>query len=161
MSTSDTLPAAPDSFDPTRDIRAERLVAAPVALVWTAWTDPAHLPNWWGPEGFTCYTKEIDIRPGGLWRFTMIGPDGTEFPNRVRFVEMVPERRVDYVIDDDGGPFPAFAGRVTFSAEPGGTRVVMHSRFESPMALADVEKYGAREGAESNLACLAAYVAGL
>lgn len=160
MTATELLPAAPEAFDPSTDIRVERLIAAPVATIWSAWTDPAHLPRWWGPEGFSCRSKEIDIRPGGAWRFTMIGPDGTEFPNRVRFVALIPLERIDYVIDDDGGPFRPFAGRASFTPEAGSTRVVVHSRFDSHATLRMVsEKYGAVEGASSELACLDAYVA--
>ena len=61
-----------------------RLIPAPPEKVWRCWTDPALLPRWFGPEGFTCQTKEIDLRPGGLWRFDMIGPDGKIWANRHR-----------------------------------------------------------------------------
>ncbi|MBL7969689.1 MAG: SRPBCC family protein [Prolixibacteraceae bacterium] len=61
-------------------------------LVFEAWTNPERLKNWWGPNGFTNTFYEFDLRPGGMWRFTMHGPDGTNYPNESIFVQIdVPE----------------------------------------------------------------------
>lgn len=152
------LPEIPDSFDATRDMLFERELPHPLARVWAAWTDPAQLPLWWGPEGFSCATKEIDLRSGGQWRFTMIGPDGTRYENRIRYLAIVPQERIDYVIDDDGAGQIRFGARARFSAHGSGTRVEMHSRFADPETVAAVEKFGAREGGISTLACLAAFL---
>ena len=54
-------------------------------MVWGAWMNPETLPQWWGPEGFSCRTKRIDLRAGGEWVFDMIAPDGTVFPNHHRY----------------------------------------------------------------------------
>src|SRR5580700_6172332 len=56
---------------------------APRELVFAAWTDPKHLSQWWGPNGFTTTTSSFDFRPGGIWRFVMHGPDGRDYQNRV------------------------------------------------------------------------------
>ena len=60
-----------------REIVATRIYGAPRELVWRVWTDPKHIAQWWGPQGFTNTIREMDVRPGGAWRFTMHGPDGT------------------------------------------------------------------------------------
>lgn len=57
-------------------------------LVFEAWTNPERLKNWWGPNGFTNTFYEFDLRPGGMWRFTMHGPDGTNYPNESVFVQI-------------------------------------------------------------------------
>ncbi len=57
-------------------------------LVFSAWTDPDRLKNWWGPNGFTNTFHEFDLRPGGKWSFTMHGPDGTNYPNESVFVKI-------------------------------------------------------------------------
>ena len=62
-----------------RTMVLERVINAPVALVWGAWMNPETLPQWWGPEGYTCRTKRINLGAGGEWVFDMIGPDGTVY----------------------------------------------------------------------------------
>lgn len=63
-----------------RDLTLVRVLDAPRALVWRAWTDPAMLAQWWGPDGFTNPVCEIDARPGGKIRIDMRAPDGTVYP---------------------------------------------------------------------------------
>src|SRR5579862_1989189 len=60
-----------------RELVFRRLLDAPRELVFDVWTNPAHVPQWWGPNGFTTTIHEMDVRPGGVWRLTMHGPDGT------------------------------------------------------------------------------------
>ncbi|SFU22540.1 SRPBCC domain-containing protein, partial [Mesorhizobium sp. YR577] len=64
-----------------RTMVLQRVIRAPRAVVWNTWMNPETLPQWWGPDGFSCRTKRIDLRTGGEWVFDMIGPDGTVFPN--------------------------------------------------------------------------------
>src|SRR5579871_258380 len=68
-----------------RVIIGSRVINAPRDLVWQVWTDPKHLGQWWGPDGFTTTTNSFDMRPGGMWRFVMHGPDGRDYENRVTF----------------------------------------------------------------------------
>ena len=68
-----------------REIVLSRVIDARRDVVFSAWTDPKHLPNWFGPAGFKIETKEIDIRVGGLWRFDMIAPNGRRYTNRMQF----------------------------------------------------------------------------
>jgi uncharacterized protein YndB with AHSA1/START domain len=65
-----------------RSIIGTRLLDALRKLVFAAWTDPKHLAQWWGPNGFTTTTHAFDFRPGGVWRFVMHGPDGRDYQNR-------------------------------------------------------------------------------
>ena len=71
-----------------RSIVLSRMLQAPREQVFELWTSPEHLANWWGPNGFTLTTHEADIRPGGVWRFTMHGPDGVDYPNVLRYDEI-------------------------------------------------------------------------
>jgi uncharacterized protein YndB with AHSA1/START domain len=64
-------------------IIATRVFDAPRELVFALWTDPEHLAQWWGPNGFTTTTHTFDMRPGGAWRFVMHGPDGRDYQNRI------------------------------------------------------------------------------
>ena len=60
------------------------------------WTELRHLHRWWGPAGFTTTTHEFAFVPGGVWRFVMHGPDGTDYPNRIVFREIDPPARIVY-----------------------------------------------------------------
>ena len=84
-----------------REIVATRLFDAPRDLVFMMWTDPNHIAQWWGPRGFTTTTLEMDLRPGGIWRFIMHGPDGRDYPNRVIYLEIVPLERLVYKHESD------------------------------------------------------------
>ncbi|GIP22160.1 SRPBCC family protein [Paenibacillus sp. J22TS3] len=66
----------------------------PRERVFEAWTDPDQLARWWGPNGFSNTFHEFDLRPGGTWRLTMHGPDGTDYANHNRFEEIVPSERI-------------------------------------------------------------------
>ncbi len=72
-----------------REIVATRVFDAPRALAFKAWTEPTHLARWWGPNGFTITTYEMDFRVGGAWRFVMHGPDGRDYQNENVYVEIV------------------------------------------------------------------------
>ncbi|HEX4578251.1 MAG TPA: SRPBCC domain-containing protein, partial [Edaphobacter sp.] len=60
-----------------REIVFMRVFDAPRRMVWEAWTDPEQVGLWWGPRGFSTTVQEMDVRPGGLWKLVMHGPDGT------------------------------------------------------------------------------------
>jgi uncharacterized protein YndB with AHSA1/START domain len=112
-----------------RTMAIDRVIAAPVAAVWRAWTDPTALPLWWGPEGFSCRTQRIELRTGGEWLFDMIGPDGTAWPNHHRDLRHWPGQRIEYALHAGAqGPLHARAS-VGFAAVDGGTRVTLSMTF--------------------------------
>ena len=60
----------------TYDLVLERTLNAPRDLVWRAWTDPEHLKRWFAPRPYEISEVEMDLRPGGIFRIRMVGPDG-------------------------------------------------------------------------------------
>ncbi len=68
-----------------------------------AWTEPKHIAQWWGPKGFTTQVTELDLRPGGKWRYVMIDPDGIEYPVKGVFREVVPLERIVATDEFDEG----------------------------------------------------------
>jgi uncharacterized protein YndB with AHSA1/START domain len=143
---------ATDAAD--RTLVIERIIAAPVAAVRGAWADPAMLPRWWGPDGFSCRTTRIDLRAGGEWVFDMIGPDGTVWPNHHRYTRFEPGR-IDYTLYwGEGGPKHADAS-ATFVAEGAGTRVTLSMTFVTPEECAAARGFGAVELGLQTLAKLA------
>lgn len=148
--------------EPTAMI-GSRVIDAPRDLVWSAWTDPKHLAQWWGPDGFRTTTRAFDFRPGGVWRFVMHGPDGRDYDNRVTFDEIVPPSLLRYHHGggDDVEPVQ-FRTTVTFEDIGGRTRVTLCGVFPSAEERARVIKdYGADKGLVQTLARLAGYAEGL
>lgn len=143
-----------------REIRIIRLFDAPRALVYQAWTRPEHVVHWWGPNGFRNTIHEMQVEPGGVWRFIMHGPDGRDYPNRVLFREVVPnERLVYHHCEDVLQPTIEFEVTVTFSDEAGKTRLDMCMLLATvEMRERVVREFGALEGAQQNLERLAAYL---
>jgi len=92
-----------------REIVLSRVIAAPRERVFEAFTDPAQIPLWFGPEGFKTETLEADIREGGRWRFIYTGPDGTRWENRMVFLRVEAPSLLEMEhgadIDDDPGRF--------------------------------------------------------
>src|SRR5947209_10943060 len=79
-------------------IVVERELDAPRELVWKLWTEPDEVAKWWGPEGFTTPRDriEFDLRPGGVCRLTMVGPDGEEYPSDGHFRVVEPPERLSF-----------------------------------------------------------------
>lgn len=123
--TPETTPDPLGTWALDREIVLSRVIAAPRALVFKVWTDPAHLPHWFGPAGFTVETQEIDIRPGGRWRFVLVAPDGTRYTSRMVFMTIDPPRRLvmDHGADKDNDP-GTFRVTVTFDEQKDGKTVV-------------------------------------
>lgn len=76
------------STTPDCEIVSSRILNASRDLVFTAWTDPNHLKNWWGPAGFTNTFNEFDLRVGGRWSFIMHGPERGNYPNECEFTKI-------------------------------------------------------------------------
>ena len=68
------------AFAPKGELVLTRNFNAPRELVFKVWTDPKHVAQWWGPHGFTTRILEMDVRPGGVWRYAMRGQDGNDYP---------------------------------------------------------------------------------
>lgn len=141
-----------------REIVTSRVFDAPRELVWAAFTDARHVGHWFGPNGFTTTTYEMDVRPGGVWRYMMHGPDGTDYPNRVTYLEVTPPERLVY----DHGDFEKvhFQVTVTFADQGGKTALTMRSLFPTAAARDAVAHY-AIPGAQQTFDRLGAYLARL
>ena len=143
---------ASNAANDEREIMGARVFDAPRDLVWTMWTDPKHIAQWWGPRGFRNTIHEMDVRPGGHWRFIMHGPDGQDYQNHNVYVEVVRPERI--VFDHVTGPL--FRATATFEDLGNNkTRVTMRSVFESAALRNKVaDEYGAVEGMHQTLARL-------
>lgn len=111
-----------------REIVVVKVIDHPRAKVFAAWMDPAALEQWYGPAGLTIETHEADLKEGGVWRFDMVGNfEGEErrFPNLMRFLEIVPNRRisVDYGTPEADDPH-RFRMTITFDEQTDGKCVL-------------------------------------
>ena len=120
--TSDTDPTA---WSLDREIVLVRVLDASRDDVFAAWTDAHAFCQWFGPEGFTCVVREMDVRPGGRARFDMTAPDGTVFTNRFDYLEIVPGERLvmDHGSDMDDDP-TRFRVTITFDEQSDGKTVL-------------------------------------
>ncbi len=144
-----------------RELVTTRTFEAPRELVWEVWTKPEHVAKWWGPNGFTTATEVMDVRPGGVWRHVMQGPDGVRYPNEARFIEVEQPRRLVYSHGGhrEDGPAVRFTSTVTFEECMGRTTVTMNAAFDSAEELEfAIREFGADEGGKQHLANLEAYV---
>lgn len=133
-----TTPEVSSTAD--REIIITRVFNAPRERVFKAWTDPKHVDRWWGPRGFTNETFEMDVRPGGVWRYMMHSTEYGNYPNKIVYLEVVkPERLVyDHGADDDKPPH--FRVTVTFADKGQKTELTMRSVFPTAAARDKVVK---------------------
>lgn len=130
--------------------------------MFAAWTDPAHLPRWWGPDGFTTTVRTLEPRPGGRLHLELRAPDGSVHPCRGTFREVHAPARIVLVGDPVEG-HPCGAGlpphvvmTLSFIArEDGGTRLVMHTRVPSAQARAAAVEAGFERGWNDSFDALA------
>lgn len=147
---------APPETD--RTMTLERLIHASPEKVWQAWTDLTILPQWFGPKGYSCQTKEIDLRDGGLWRFDMTGLDGTVWPNRHRSFTYAPHHTITFLMDDDTDNGTPMEVTVTLTPQQGGTFLTQKVVLPTAEAYAGAKAFGAIELGQTTLAKLAALV---
>lgn len=149
-----------------RELVFNRTFKAPRELVFDAWTNPKHVVHWWGPNGFTNTILEMSVKPGGVWRFIMHGPDGTDYPNKIVFREVVKPSLLTFIhgwdVEDMSKVPGTFEVTVNFEAKGNTTeltmRMVFKTKEERNMV---VEKYGAVEGNHQTMSRLEQYLADL
>jgi uncharacterized protein YndB with AHSA1/START domain len=141
-------------------ITMEREFDASPDVLFRAFTEAEALKAWYGPNGFTITVHARDFRVGGLFRFTMHGPDGTDYPNRIAYREILPGERLTYRHDSDIDNDPkGFEVAITFKTLGANrTLLTMTSIFPSVEARNAVMKFGAVELGMQTLEKLAAYV---
>jgi uncharacterized protein YndB with AHSA1/START domain len=140
-----------------RQIVFSRLIQAPRELVFKAFTEKEHVAQWFGPTGFSITISEMDVRPGGVWRFIMHGPDGVDYPNDYVYEEVLAPERLAYRTVD-----PPFRAIVTFDDFMGMTSLSMRIVFETTQARDEMEaEVGATEGGSQTLDNLESYLVSL
>lgn len=123
---------APATSASDRELVLTRLIDAPPAKVFAAWTTPELVRQWFAPLPWTTPHVEMDVRPGGSSLVVMRSPDGGEFPNRGVYLEVVPGRRLvftdAYTEAWQPSDKPFFTGILTFEDVGGKTRYTARAR---------------------------------
>jgi uncharacterized protein YndB with AHSA1/START domain len=142
-----------------RTMVLERLIRAPRTVVWGAWMNPETLPQWWGPDGFSCRTTRIDLRTGGEWVFDMIAADGTVYQNHHRYGEVRAYERIGYtLLWGENGPKHADAW-ASFEDHGGCTKVTLGMIFSTAAEFQEAKGFGAVELGLQTLGKLERFVA--
>jgi len=115
------------------DLKLERTIDAPRALIWKVWTDPEHLKKWWAPAPWTTTECEIDLRPGGIFRAVMRSPEGRDFPYVGCYLELIENEKIVMTNALEPGYSPAldpfFTAILTLNEQAGKTNysaLVLH-----------------------------------
>lgn len=126
------------------DLVLTRIVPVPRRLVWLAWTRPEHLVKWFTPAPWRTLEAEIDLRPGGIFRTVMQGPEGPPMDNAGCYLEVVENERLVFTDALLPGwrpaPNPFFTAMLTLEAVEGGTRYTARAMHKDS---ADREKHAA------------------
>jgi uncharacterized protein YndB with AHSA1/START domain len=153
---------APWKPDPKLDLVLERIVDVPRELVWAAWTKPEHVRKWFTPAPWTITDCEIDLRPGGIFRFVMRSPEGKDFPNVGCYLEIVPNERLVWTDALLPGYRPSenpfFTAIVTMEPHGTGTRYTAIAVHRDEAGRKKHEEMGFYEGWGKVLDQLVAYV---
>lgn len=141
-----------------RTMLLERVIKAPRRVVWNAWMNHETLPQWWGPDGYSCRTARIDLRTGGEWVFDMIGPDGTVYPNHHRYGEVRAEDGFSYTLHwGENGPKHADAW-ASFEDQGDATKVTLGMVFSTEAEFQAAKGFGAVELGLQTLGKLEAFI---
>jgi len=131
------------SIRPELDLTVSRIIAAPVATVWKAWTDPASFAQWWVPAPAVCRVLDFELEPGGSFR-TEFSEDGGAFVPQITgcFLAVDELERIVFTTALVAGWRPAeqpfITAEITFAEHPDGTEYVARAMHRN---LADREMH--------------------
>jgi uncharacterized protein YndB with AHSA1/START domain len=158
MATANEIGATTFTTPSELEIVMTRVVDAPLALVFEAWTSPEHLPNWMtGPEGWTMPVCEVDLRPGGAWRFVWRRDDGSEMEMSGLYREIAPPERL-VSTESWGGDWPETVNTVVLTEENGRTTITQTVTYPSLEARDAALQTGMKEGVSISFDRLADYL---
>lgn len=137
-----------------REFCITRTLNAPVEMVWKVWTRPEDIAQWWGPSGFTNTIHQMDLVAGGEWRLTMHGPDGKNYPNKSKFIEIVPFKKIVFQHFN-----PGYLATIVFDPKEKETFMEWTMQFETVELFETVVKvFKADEGQKQNVEKLEKYL---
>jgi len=155
MATANKVGSTTFTTPSDREVVMTRVFDAPRSLVWEAWTNPEHVPQWLlGPEGWTMPVCEIDLRPGGEWHFVWRRTDGTEMEMRGEYREITPPERL-VCTESWGGDWPETLNTLILTEDDGKTTMTQTVLYPSKEARDAALETGMKEGASESFDRLA------
>lgn len=140
------------------EISMTRVFDAPSRLVFDAWTSAEHLPHWMmGPDGWTMTRCDIDLRPGGAWRFEWRGKDGAVMGMGGVYQEVVPGERL-VSTESWGGHWADTLNTLVLTEDAGRTTITCTMRYPSREERDAVLESGMKRGIEASYARLAEHL---
>jgi uncharacterized protein YndB with AHSA1/START domain len=141
-------------------ITVNRTIDAPQQRVWQAWTDAGEIAQWWGPDGAVMTIDEIDVRSGGVFRFSLEMANGYKFPSVITYDEVIEPSSLVYTYDPgkESGLEPT---KTSFSFKAVGEKTEIKMQFHYATAAEKdkhVNQFGAVKGAEQTLERLEEYL---
>jgi len=138
-----------------RSMEITRTFQAPVELLWKVLTTPEYIKVWWGPEGFTNTIRKMEVKEGGIWDFTMHGPDGTDFVNFYYYLEVKPFEKIVM----EHRQHPKFTIIIQLFPDGDSTKVVWQNVFDSvPTMEETIRAFKADVGLVQNMERLSQYL---
>ena len=131
MSNQQQATAATVTTPTDREIHIERIFDAPRDRVFATITDPELIPEWWGPNGTSTTVDQMDVRPGGSWRFVVHNSDGTETAFRGTYREITPPERMVQTFEWEGMPGHVSVETATFEDLGDRTRISTTALFHT------------------------------
>ena len=135
------------SLPSDREIVLTRMFDAPRALVYKACTDAKHVPEWWGPKGYTTIVDKLDLRVGGVWRFIQRAPNGAEFAFNGVYREIVPPEKIVFTFEFEGMPGHILVQTIRFEDKRGKTLVTSTAVFDTQADRDGMVNSGMEKGA--------------
>ena len=140
-----------------KKLQSIRIIKAPAGLMWEVWTDPVHLVKWWGPDGFTSTIHKMDFQENGEWKLTLHGPEGTNYPNRSIFKEIIPFKKIVFEHFN-----PHFITTILFEPKDEDTQLDWSMLFDTvEMGEIIIKAHKAEEGLKQNIERLEKYLSKL
>lgn len=146
---------------PAKTLSITRIFDAPVELVWKVWTDPKHLAQWWGPNGFTNPVCEIDVTKGGNILIHMKGPDGTVYPMNGQYREIIKHEKLVFTsaaLDANNQPLFEILNTFLVSKEGNKTKFTMTAEVSKVTSEAAPYLAGMDQGWNQSLDRLSTYL---
>lgn len=143
-----------------RAMIASRRIKAPKSLVYELFTSQEHIDKWYGPKGCQTDTSHMDVREGGVWKYTMNMPNGKSFDAYQIYTEVVKDEKLvfDSAKDENTPDEQRFLTQIDFKEVGDETEITITMSYRTDEMFAQAKQYGAMQGYTSAVEKLVEYI---